>query len=266
MLDQGDIQGTRPITSRLLKGGALLSDMRQLVIAAAQDPQVSESAQAARRALTKTTAARAGAINKLVFRPRFVRGSPPEAWRLAAVVESFAPDQSLVRPFYYWITARAEPILYDFVTGELFARLGAADREVRIDEVLTWIEGRLRHAGKRWTPAVRRKVARGVLAALRDFGLLEGASRKRLAAFHLAPEAFALIAFLVRGMGAEGGRLLAHPDWRLFLLSETAVERLLLECHQRHWLRYQVAGAIHRVEFPEMSFEEYAHELLGQGN
>ena len=266
MLNQGDIQGTRPITSRLQKGGAVLADMRQLVTAAARDPRTAASAEAARAVLTKATAARLQDVFIRAFRPRFVQGSPPDAWRLAAVVESYSPDQSVVRPFYYWITARAEPILYDFVTGELFAHLGVADREVRIAEVLPWIDGRLRIAGKAWTPTVRRKVARGLLAALRDFGLLEGTVRKHLAAFRLAPEAFALIAFLLRGLGAEGERLVAHPDWRLFLLSETAVERLFLECHQRHWLRYQVAGAIHRIEFPVDTFEEYAHELLGPGD
>jgi len=255
-----------PINARLLKGGALLSDMRQLVIAAARNPQAAASVDAARAVLTKATAARLHDVYIRAFKPRFVQGSPPEAWRLAAAVESCSPDESVVHSFYYWITARAEPLLYDFVADELFTRLGAADREVRIDEVLAWLEVRLLAAGKVWTPTVRRKVARGMLAALRDFGLLEGAVRKRLAAFRLAPEAFALIAFLLHELGAEAGRLVSHRDWRLFLLSDTEVERLFLECHQRHWLRYQVAGQIHRVEFPETSFQEYAHELLGPGD
>jgi hypothetical protein len=252
-----------PITSRLQKGGALLADMRLLVIAASREPQVATSVAAARRVLTKDTANRVHQTYIRAFRPRFVRGSPPDAWCLAAVLESLTPDPNLVRPFYYWITARAEPLLREFVSTELFDRMGSADREVRVGEVLAWMTGRLQAAGKRWTPTVQRKVARGILAALRDFGLLEGVGRKRLAFFHLAPEIFALIAFLLHEMGAEAGRLVAHPDWRLFLLGETAVEGLFLECHQRRWLRYQVAGALHRVEFPKENFEEYAHELLG---
>ncbi len=257
---------TISITSRLQKGGALLADMRLLVIAAAREPRVVGSAAEARRILTKDTADRVHQTYIRAFKPRFVHGSPQAAWRLAAVLESFNPDQSLVRPFYYWITARAEPLLYGFVTTELFNHLGSVDREIRIDKADVWLHDRLKVSGKHWTPAVRRKVARGILAALRDFGLLEGVQRKRLASFHLAPEIFALIAFLLHGMGFEAGRLVTHPDWRLFLLGETAVEDLLLECHQRHWLRYQAAGAIHRVEFPKDRFEEYAYELLGPRN
>ena len=265
--DREDSQKPRgPLTARLLKGGALLADMRQLVTAAAQNPQAVISAQSVQSMLTKATATRLHDVRTRAFKPRFVHGSPPEAWKLAAVIEACGADVSVVRPFYYWITARAEPILYEFVIQELFARLGSADREVRVDEVVAWIQDQLREAGKSWTVTVQRKVARGMLAALRDFGLLEGAVRKRLAAFHLAPEAFALIAFLLQKRGAEGARLVSHPDWRLFLLSETAVERLFLECHQRHWVRYQVAGAIHRIEFPYPSFEEYAHGVLGTGD
>lgn len=251
------------ITSRLQKGGALISDMRQLVAATANDPRLAESVDLARAVLTKSTAARVRDVYVRAFRPRLIRGSPPEAWRLAAVLESYTPDQSVVRPFYFWLTARAEPILYEFVTEELTGRIGAADREVRINEVSTWIHSRLKSTDKTWTPTVRLKVARGMLAALRDFGLLEGGTRKRLAAYHLAPEAFALIAFMLLSLGAEGTRLVAHQDWRLFLFSEAAVERMFLECHQRHWLRYQVAGSIHRIEFPVSTFKEYAHELLG---
>ena len=260
------MQRNGSFTSRLQKGGALLADMRQLVTAAARNPLAAISAEAARSVLTKVTAGRLHDVYIRAFKPRFVQGSPPQAWRLAAVLEAQSPDPSVLSSFYYWVTARAEPILYDFVTVELFARLTAADREIRIDEVVAWLKGRLAAASKSWTPMVQRKVARGMLAALRDFGLLEGAVRKRLAAFLLAPEAFALIAFLLHEMGAEAGRLVDHPDWRLFLLSEAGVEQLFLECHQRHWVRHQVAGAIHRIEFPADTFEEYAHGVLGRGD
>ena len=67
---------------------------------------------------------------------------------------------------------------------------------------------------------------------------------------------------LVRVSTPLSSGLISHHDWRLFLFGETAVERMFLECHQNHWLRYEVAGAIHRIEFPSITFEEYAHELL----
>lgn len=136
------------LTTRLLKGGALLPDMRQLVVAAWHDPEVAASEEAARQALTKPSLARMHDTYTRVFRPRFVEGSPRDAWKLAAEIERHSPDIDVVRPFYYWVTARAEPLLYQFATTELFARLGAADREVRIGETVAWISSRLESAGK----------------------------------------------------------------------------------------------------------------------
>ena len=252
-----------PITTRLQKGGALIGEMRQLVMATARDPRTPQSVDFARKVLTKATGARLNDVLVRAFRPRFVNGSPPEAWRVVAAVESHAPDPSIIIPLYYWITARSEPLLYSFVIDELWSRLNSSDREIRMSEVTTWISGQLSISGKSWSPTVSLKVARGLLAALRDFGLLEGKARKRMASFRLAPEAFALIAFLLRDLGSDGSRLVGNTDWRLFLLSETAVERMFIECNQHHWLRYEVAGAIHRIEFPSNTFDEYVHELLG---
>ncbi len=51
--------------------------------------------------------------------------------------------------------------------------------------------------------------------------------------------------------------MIRHPDWKLFLLRETNVERLFMESHQHGWLRFEAAGGIYRLEFPQNTFEEY---------
>jgi len=85
-----------------------------------------------------------------------------------------------------------------------------------------------------------------MLAALRDFGILEGAKRKRIAPQHLALEAFCLIAFCLHDLGFEQKSLVRHPDWKLFLLTQTTVERLFLEAHQNGWLDFQAVGGAQR--------------------
>lgn len=244
----------------------MLADMRQLVTAASRDPTVVASVEGAMRALTKSTAARVRNLYKYTFRPRFVVGSPPEAWKFAAELESHSPDRDVILPFYYWITARSERLLYDYVVTELYEQSRKPDRTIRTQEVSGWIAARLKTQGLAWTPAVQKRLAQGMLAALRDFGILEGIARKRIASSRLAPEAFALLAFQIAAMGASGRQLAQHPDWRLFLLGESAVEHLLLECHQRHWLHYDAAGSIRRVDFPQVSFKGYCDELFGRGD
>lgn len=249
------------ITSRLQKGGALIDDMRQLVFNWDDQRSAESPFQATARILHKSTRARAADTYRRAFLPRFINGYPPDAWRLAKELESVNTSIEIVRPFYYWITARAEPLLYRFVTENLFEKAKTSDPEVRIDETVSWIKRILANERKSWSSTVQVKVARGLLAALRDFGILEGATRKRIAPVHLPLEAFCFIAFCLNNL-SELYSLVEHPDWKLFLLNETAVERLLLESHQHGWLHYQAAGRVRRVEFPVTDFEEYVRVVL----
>ena len=251
------------LTTRLQKGGALLPDMRILVSAWSDEMANGNPVPVLTRALPKATPARVRDTFVRAFRPRFITGSPPNSWRLLRVLEDHPADIQVIRPFYYWLTARAEPPLYEFVTEVVYARSRSSDRRIRIEETASWLAGRVRATGKTWTPTVTRKVARGMLAALRDFGILEGAARKRIAPPGLPPQCFALIAFCLHDMGTSGRELVTHPDWRLFLLGQTGVEHLLLECHQHGWLRFASAGNLYRTELPERSFREYAHGVLG---
>jgi len=219
------------ITSRLQKGGALIDDMRQLVFNWSDQSSESAPLQASARILQKSTRARAADTHRRAFLPRFINGCPPDAWRLARELEAVGPSVEIVRPFYYWITARAEPLLYRFVTENLFEKAKTNDPDVRIDETVSWIRRTLVNEGKRWSPNVQVKVARGLLAALRDFGILEGASHKRIAPLHFPLEGFCLIAFCHSRFMSELYSLVEHPDWKLFLLNESGVERLLLESH-----------------------------------
>lgn len=250
------------MTSRLQKGGALLSDMRLMVSIWSEEFLHENPIPMLTRALPKTTVARVRDTYTNAFRPRFIQGFPPQAWRLARVLEDCAADVNVVRFFYYWITARAERPLYDFATDWVYARSRSADREVRIKETVSWLSARVKAAGKTWSPAVVLRVARGMLAALRDFGILEGSVRKRIAAVNVPPEAFALIAFCLHDLGITGRELVQHSDWRLFLLGEPGVEYLFMECRQHGWLGYEQAGNVCRIEFPQSSFKEYAHDIL----
>lgn len=238
--------------------------MRQLVCEWTEAFDGKEASRAANRILRKATIARSSDIYTEAFRPRFVSGSPPAAWRLAQVVENCNAPLEVVRPFYYWITARAESLMYRFATTELPELAKSPIREIRIAEAALWIGGILEEEGRSWSSAVRLKVAQGLLAALRDFGILEGSTRKRIAPQHLALEAFCLIAFCLSKLGFEQKSLVRHPDWKLFLLTQPTVERLFLEAHQNGWLDYQCIGEVYRIEFKSRDFVDYANDLFGR--
>jgi hypothetical protein len=104
-------------------------------------------------------------------------------------------------------------------------------------------------------------VTRGLLSTLRDFGVLAGAAKKRLAQAYLPIEAFAYITFYLKQRQPSGTKFLDLLDWKLFFLPPEGVERLLVEAHQRGLLEYHAAGSVTRLTFPSNSLEDYAYVL-----
>jgi hypothetical protein len=252
-------------TSRLQKGGAMLEDMRLLVRSwneGAYDEQ--RERLVTENVLGKKTRARAIDVYRHVFSQRFLKGDPPEAWRIVRPLEDHEAPVEILKPVYYWITARSERPLYDFVCDEILARGRNLDLSVRLDETAQWLKKQILKQGLAWTEAVTRKVAGGMLAALRDFGILEGASKKRIAPVYLPIESFAHIAFVLHRLGNFGERLVGHPDWRLFLMQSRVVERLFLDAHQSRLLHYEAAGKIYRIEFFAENLEEMADVIAGR--
>jgi len=253
--------------SRLQKGGALLEDMRLLVRhwqnAA---PNGQQALIVAENLLGKHTRARVADTLRYAFLPRFINGRPPQAWKLVRALEDRNLPVEVLRPVYYWITARNERLLYYFVHTELLHRSKHQGQNIKTDEVCSWITAQLVPCGKLWSHTVTTKVAQGVLAALRDFGILEGTVKKRIAPVYLPVESFAYIAFALQQEGASGLHLVQHHDWCLFLFSPPVVEHMFLEADRHGLLRFQAAGKIVRIDFPAYSFEEMADVVAARAH
>jgi len=107
---------SRRYNARLVKGGALLEDMR-LLVRNRQDGEGKgqREVMVAENLLGKHTRARALDTYQGVFIPQFVNGHPPDAWKIARELEAKNMPLEILRPVYYWITARSEHLLYDFI-------------------------------------------------------------------------------------------------------------------------------------------------------
>jgi hypothetical protein len=110
------------------------------------------------------------------------------------------------------------------------------------------------------------KVARGLQAALKDFGILEGRAHKRQASVRLPVGAMAYIAYCLFQSGVLGRQLVIHDDWNIFLLNAGEVEHLFLEAHQWQLLGYYAAGSVVSIEFPAHSLEEYARVVVDRSD
>lgn len=121
----------RICTSRLQKGGALLEDMRFLVRAWEEgSPDEQRERLVVENILGKKTRARAIDVYRLAFSQRFIKGDPPEAWKILRPLEDREVPVEILRPVYYWLTARSEPLLYDFVSEEILVKRKANSRDL----------------------------------------------------------------------------------------------------------------------------------------
>jgi len=184
---------------------------------------------------------------------------------LVTLVKGEFAAEGLTRIFYFH-TAQADALFHDVITDVLLPLQASGKTEVAIRDLLTplarWVaEGK---TVGRWSEPTLVRVAQGLLATLRDFGVLQGRVHKRLAPMYLPVEACAYIAFLLHQEQPSGERLLGHPEWRLFFLSSQVVERFFVEAHQHHLLEYHAAGSIIRITFPTESIEEYARALVAR--
>ncbi len=263
------IEGKYTVT-RVIKASALLPDTRTLFADWDESRSVKENLQtaASRNIFGKSSRVRVNDILK-VFEARYLRTNGT-AHAIHRLVDSPLPAEITDRVLYYY-TALAEPIIYDFVTEYLYDLYQRGRQVIAKEDALDFIHQAMvenRTSGLWDSMETQDRVAQGLLATLRDFGILSGQKRsakpKSFAPVHLPVEAFVFIAFDMKKDGLSGDRLIHHPNWRLFLLRLSDVERLFLEAHQLNYLRYQAAGSLVRVEFPYQDHLATAEAIIHQ--
>lgn len=254
-----------PYTSRIIKAGALLPDAKTLLSHWDLAATTPENIERIRRENVFGKASRSRVEDIIaIFRQRYL--SEPQVTRaLVALVKGRFPAQALDRILYFH-AARADRLLHDVVTEVLVPLRARGITDVDPGDIRRALAGWVREgkASGDWSENTIVRVAQGLLSALRDFGVLEGAARKRIAPAYLPVEAFAYVAFYLKQHQPSGSRLLDLSDWSLFFLHREGVERFLVEAHQHGLLEYHAAGTVTRLTFPVDSLEEYADALAAR--
>jgi hypothetical protein len=251
-----------PYTSKVIKAGAVLADTKSLLSHWDVRASIWENMDRMRRENVLGKASRSRVQNILsIFRQRYLR-EESVARALVALVNHRFPATSLDRLLYFH-SARADNLLHDMVTELLLPLQIRGIMDIDVTEVeraiAKWVrEGKTTSP---WGEYTIRRVTRGLLSTLRDFGVLAGAVNKRLAPAYLPIEAFAYITFYLKQRQPSGAKLIDLPDWKLFFLPPEGVEHLLVEAHQQGLLEYHAAGTVTRLTFPSNSLEDYVYVL-----
>lgn len=249
-------------TSKIIKAGALLADTKTLLSHWDVRTSVQKNMERMRRENVFGKASRSRVEDVLaIFRQRYLTELSVTRALVVLVTHRF-PPASLDRILYFY-AARSDRLLYDVVTELLLPLTTQGITHIDVIEVEntldTWVsEGK---TTTQWGRDTIRRVAQGLLATLRDFGVLAGAVNKRIAPAYLPVEAFAYIMFYLKQYQHSGVKLLDLADWKLFFLPREGVERFLVEAHQHGLLEFHAAGSVIRLTFPVDDVEEYARVL-----
>ncbi len=246
-------------SSKIIKAGALLSDTKLLLEQWDVDATVTANLGRFREENLFGKKSRSRVDDVLaVFRQRYLH-DPDLLAALVILAQGGSRSESLNRILYFQATL-SDRLLHDVVTELLLPWSSRPDGRVQPWEVENWIAAQV-VAGRTerpWSSEVQRRVMQGLLATLRDFGLLEGAVHKRITSIYLPIDAFAFTALQLRRHGLSGESLLHSSEWKLFFLGDQTIERFFLEAHQERLLQYHAAGRTTRIDFPADTLREYA--------
>ena len=241
-------------SARIIKAGALLADLRALTLLwDGADDCAARLSQ--RQVLGHGSVSRVRDVLQSAFIPRFVQSSPPDLWRPLAALERANAPRDLIVHLHFQLAADADLLLSDFACWLHAERIPGAP--IAVDDVLRFLQSAppARTPPTRWSPGVAARVARGTLAALRDYGHLQGTQRKTLARPAMPPFAAAFMALHRRLRGLGPARIVHDPLWQRLGLDGRGVEHLLFEAHAHGWLEYRAAGSATRLEFAAPTLE-----------
>lgn len=241
--------GLVPETVKLLAAwtpGMSAKDLFRVALASGEFPAV--------------TARRFQNIVTEAFRPRFLIEDGGPAKLLKKVANSL-PREDL-RSLCFLFTCRANPILADFVRQVYWPHYAAGGKSVSRADSLQFVssavsDGRTTHP---WSETTVTRVARYLLGACVDFGLLGGmkASARPILTFRITSDVASILAHDLHFRGMGDNALMQSPDWGLFGLEADDVLGEMKRLSRRGELIVQAAGGLAQVSWKYQSMEELA--------
>ena len=246
------------LTSNIMKVGALIDDTK--VFVDVWDSGLTDEENVARvvdgNLLGLPSHSRANDVMVRALRPRFVA---PGAGVVDAL-RALSRNADGFRDACYYELTRVDGLVAAFVGEEIVAwwdegrvSLSTTDARAWIDKLA--VDGRISD----WSPNIRDRVARGMMAALRDLGHLEGvrsSSRKEIARPGISTAGFAYVAYRLHQQGLSSRGILTSEVWGRWLLDEARVNDFINRLASLGIVYYSVAGSSLRIDWRMHSLAE----------
>ena len=174
-------------------------------------------------------------------------------------------DRETWDPLLLWHITRDEFLVRDFLISWLFPRYIEGAYRLDVGEAAAYLGSLAGRDGIEWSGAwtlsTTNRVASGLLRIAADFGLIKGGVAKNFASYHLPEPSFLYILHAIAETETSVNKLMASPDWRMYLLAPDDVERQIVHLHQFRKLHYEVAGSLAQLTLPCRSAAEFARGM-----
>lgn len=248
-----DYRDRGPYSGRNSSKGALLPEIERVL--QALDQGCSRTAVRAQALAGEIFPQRAWATRERIWRAiqRMYLTQPD--WGLTDLRTALAlgPQSREFLSLLYLHYALQDRLTFDFVTQVLWPRWQARQLAVAPEDLRIFMDQAAVTQPQiaQWTETTRIRLARHILAALRDFGVLAGQQRKTLVQPGLPLfTAQHLLRILVEE-GCQGAEVLRDPTWQLFFYTENDVAHTLSRLAQERVIRFERVGTTVVLQTPE---------------
>ena len=257
-------------TSNLQKAGAAVEDVKILLKNWKNDVLQREIVKelVAKNILGKKSRKRTTDVIRYIFLPRYVNGYPEGHWIFLKKLIKANVSRNILRQILYFYCALNEPLIKDFIKKFLLPRYKKGILEVDSQDICSFINHGIedKSISVKWSESVSKRVASGLFAALKEFGILEGGRRRKISPKFIPLTVFIYIALFISKEGTVGKKIIHHDYWNLFLLNQVEITHLFMEAHQQKYLHYEEVGDIVRIDFFYNTFEELVNVIIERAN
>lgn len=255
-------------TTKLQAGLGLVSETKALLelwSPGMSPPQLLQAALGSGRFPT-VTARRLRNIIVECFAPRYLisSGAPAQHLKQIGGAVSGADLAQLMLLF----TARANPILRDFIISVYWAKYAGGYSDISNEDARRFVERAIADGktAKIWSAETVRRVSGYLTGCCADYGLLERGLRssRRILPLRISYSASAYLAYDLHLAGVGDNTLLNQEDWGLFGLAREDVLEELKKLALKGHLIIQAAGEVVRISWKHSSMEALC-DVLSQG-
>ena len=208
-------------------------------------------------AFANITARRLRNIIAECFFPRYLRNN--NVAHLVKVLILKLTEAELSQVFFYY-TAKANPILADFVTDVYWQKYAAGYSALHVEDAKDFIVLGLQNGRMQtmWSDSTIKKVTSYILGCLVDYNFLtvENSKERRINPPRISDKLAVYLAYELHFTGLGDNAVINHTDWQLFGLSPDDVREAMKSLAlNKHWI-IQTAGEVVQMSWTYKNREE----------